>query len=538
MMSQVSTAKVIPIKPIQSLDTAITIATAASDASVSLYVAHQKIHPRQVDGFFATWRVICVWLTQAVFYGLPWLMWHSHSTTAQGVVQQVVRQAILFDIDARRFYMFNLVLYPQDFIYLTGLLVICALSLFLFTAIAGRLWCGYACPQTVYTQIFLWIEQHIEGNRQQRQALDEKAWSLEKFVKKTTKHLLWLMVAFWTGFTFVGYFTPIHQLSVACLTANMASWSVFWVVFYGFATYGNAGFMREQVCKYMCPYARFQSAMFDQDTLIVTYDAARGEPRKCTGARTSAGATVGESTTQSQGDGIQGHSSQGHSSQGQCIDCTLCVQVCPVGIDIRQGLQYECISCGACADVCDTVMTKIGAPLGLIRYTTAYALQQGLTFKQQLRRVFRPRVLIYSAVLTAIVIGVFTALVLRTPFKVDVVHDRGALSRRIADDVIENVYRMQLMNATEQTQTYHVQVQGFALDGRLDGTSAQWKIASPVEVVVAPTASRWVAVRVQLHAPSDALDELKAGGHPIQLAIRQLDDPAQVTEKASFMIQH
>ncbi len=515
-MSQVSTAKVIPIHPIRVTE---TTRSDANEASVSLYVAHQKIHPRQVDGFFATWRVICVWLTQAVFYGLPWLMWHSHSTTAQGVVQQVVRQAILFDIDARRFYIFNLVLYPQDFIYLTGLLVICALSLFLFTAIAGRLWCGYACPQTVYTQIFLWIEQHIEGNRQQRQALDEKAWSLEKFVKKTTKHLLWLMVAFWTGFTFVGYFTPIHQLSVACLTANMGSWSVFWVVFYGFATYGNAGFMREQVCKYMCPYARFQSAMFDQDTLIVTYDAARGEPRKCTGARTGAGATVGESATQ---------------SQGHCIDCTLCVQVCPVGIDIRQGLQYECISCGACADVCDTVMTKIGAPLGLIRYTTAYALQQGLTFKQQLRRVFRPRVLIYSAVLTAIVIGVFTALVLRAPFKVDVVHDRGALSRRIADDVIENVYRMQLMNATEQTQTYHVQVQGFALDG----TSAQWKIATPVDVVVAPTAARWVAVRVQLHAPSGALDELKAGNHPIQLVIRQLNDPAQVTEKASFMIQH
>jgi cytochrome c oxidase accessory protein FixG len=276
---------------------------------------------------FAQWRWAVVALTQLVFYGLPWLEWGQ-------------RQAVLFDLASRRFYIFGLVLYPQDFIYLTGILVISALSLFLFTAVAGRLWCGYACPQTVYTEIFLWIERHVEGDRSARMRLDKADMSLEKLVKKWTKHFLWIGVAIWTGFTFVGYFTPIKELGMEFFQARMGSWEIFWVFFYGFATYGNAGFMREQVCKYMCPYARFQSAMFDKDTMIVSYDVARGEPR---GPRSK--------SVDYKAKGL-----------GECVDCTLCVQVCPTGIDIRNGLQYECIGCGACADVCDTVMDKMGYP--------------------------------------------------------------------------------------------------------------------------------------------------------------------------------
>ena len=255
--SRTTGRKVIPI---------LAQATDGEPEMVWLYEAHQKIYPRSVSGLFTNWRWGFVFLTQLVFYGLPWLEWGQ-------------RQAVLFDLGARRFYIFNLVLYPQDFIYLTGLLVISALSLFLFTAVAGRLWCGFACPQTVYTEIFLWIEKKLEGDRSARMRRDAGPWSADKLLRKGGKHAVWLLVALWTGFTFVGYFTPVKDLGLELLQLRMSSWEVFWTLFYGFATYGNAGFMREQVCKHMCPYARFQSAMFDKDTLIVTYDEQRGEPR-------------------------------------------------------------------------------------------------------------------------------------------------------------------------------------------------------------------------------------------------------------------
>lgn len=354
-----------------------------------------------------------VFLTQLVFYGLPWLEWGQ-------------RQMVLFDLGARRFYIFGLVLYPQDFIYLTGLLIISALSLFLFTAVAGRLWCGFACPQTVYTEIFMWIEHKIEGDRSARLRLDKSAWTFEKLWKKSTKQLLWVLFSLWTGFTFVGYFVPIRELG-AELLAFQGTWQIFWVGFYGFATYGNAGFLREQVCKYMCPYARFQSAMFDPDTLIVTYDEARGEQR---------GPRVKTSDYKAKG-------------LGDCIDCTLCVQVCPTGIDIRNGLQYECIGCGLCVDACDTVMDKMQYPRGLIRFSTQNAVSKGWGRSEILRRVMRPRVLIYTAILVALCVGLLASLVSRTPLKVDVVRDRAALSRIVAGGKLENVYRLQIMNATE-----------------------------------------------------------------------------------------
>jgi len=334
-----------------------------------LYEAHRKVYPRTVKGRFSSWRWAFVWLTQLVFYGLPWLQW----ATEQGS-----RQAVLFDLAARRFYLFGYVLYPQDFIYLTGLLVASALSLFLFTAVAGRLWCGFACPQTVYTEMFLWIERKVEGDRPHRIKLDAGGLTLEKMAKKSTKHVLWGGLALWTGFTFVGYFTPISELGLAFLQARMGSWEVFWVFFYAFATYGNAGFLREQVCKYMCPYARFQSAMFDKDTLIVSYDTVRGEPRGTRGRRDDLVA----------------------KGLGSCIDCTMCVQVCPTGIDIRDGLQIECIGCAACIDACDGIMDKMGYPRGLISYTTEHNLSGQKT------HLLRPRLIGYAVALLAM-IGLF-----------------------------------------------------------------------------------------------------------------------------------
>ncbi|MFM2035499.1 MAG: hypothetical protein RL459_764 [Pseudomonadota bacterium] len=453
---------------------------------VSLYQAHKKIYPRSVSGFFSKWRWSLVFLTQLVFYATPWLEWGQ-------------RQAVLFDLGARRFYIFGLVLYPQDFIYLTGLLVISALSLFLFTAVAGRQWCGYACPQTVYTEIFLWLEKLTEGDRSARLRLDASPMSVEKLARKGAKQLLWISLALWTGLTFVGYFTPVRDLISAVVATSLGPWETFWVFFYAFATYGNAGFMREQVCKYMCPYARFQSAMFDKDTLIVTYDSARGEPR---GARSK-------------------KADPKALNLGACVDCTLCVQVCPTGIDIRKGLQYECISCAACVDVCNSVMDKVGYERGLIRYSTQNALAQGWSKAQLVRRVFRPRVLIYMGILGAIVVALFTSLVLRTPFKVDVVRDRATLARIVSGGKIENVYRLQIMNATELAGKYQIAVHG--LPGLV--------LASEPVVGVEATQSRWVPVTVQL--PFDAAS---AGSHAIQFEIQAVNASGHVTEKSVFLV--
>lgn len=453
---------------------------------VSLYEAHQKVYPRSVAGFFSRWRWALVGLTQLVFYGVPWLEWGQ-------------RQAVLFDLGARRFYIFGLVMYPQDFIYLTGLLVISALSLFLFTAVAGRLWCGYACPQTVYTELFLWIEKRFEGDRTARMRRDEGPWSTDKLLRKGAKHLAWLALAFWTGFTFVAYFTPVRELGQALLQLQLSSWEVFWTVFYGLATYGNAGFMREQVCKHMCPYARFQGAMFDRDTLIVTYDEKRGEPRGARSRKADPAAL----------------------NLGACVDCSLCVQVCPTGIDIRNGLQYECIGCGACADVCDTVMDKMGYARGLIRYSTQNAIDGHWSATRTLRHVLRPRVVLYSAILAAVVLGMGISLALRTPFKVDVVRDRGSLARIVAGGQIENVYRLQVMNATESSQSYRISVSG------LQGIA----VDSGETFTVEPTQSRWVPVRVRLPVQGAA-----PGSHPIRFEIENLGSLAQVREKSVFLV--
>jgi cytochrome c oxidase accessory protein FixG len=470
--------KVIPITP----------APAEEDGEgEGLYASEKKIYPRSVTGNFARWRWGFVWLTQIIFYGLPWLQWGE-------------RQAVLFDLAARRFYIFGYVLYPQDFIYLTGLLVVSALALFLFTAVAGRLWCGFACPQTVYTEMFLWIERHVEGDRPHRIKLDAAPMSLEKLVKKAFKHLLWVLVAMWTGFTFVGYFTPITELGMEFLQTRMGSWEIFWVFFYAFATYGNAGFMREQVCKYMCPYARFQSAMFDRDTLIVSYDAARGEPRGTRGRKDDYKA----------------------KGLGTCIDCTLCVQVCPTGIDIRQGLQYECIGCAACVDVCDNVMDKMNYPRGLIRFSTQNAMKRGVSERSYIvQRVLRPRVLIYGGVLLALTAAMMFSLALRTPLKVDVVRDRAALSRIVAGGKLENVYRLQLMNATESPQKYRITADG------LEGLD----IASERMVDVGPAESRWVAVRLQL-----PYGTVPPGSHPIRFDIVTVGGDAHVREKSVFLV--
>jgi cytochrome c oxidase accessory protein FixG len=386
-------------------------------------------------------------------------------------------------------------LFPQDIIYLTVLLIIAALALFLFTAVAGRLWCGYACPQTVYTEIFLWVEERIEGDRMARMKLDAAPLSARKFALKAAKHGVWIAIALWTGFTFVGYFTPIRELWDAVWRLNTGPWETFWVLFYGFATYGNAGWMREQVCKYMCPYARFQSAMFDKDTLIISYDPERGEPR-------------------GKGPG-----------KGHCVDCSICVQVCPTGIDIRDGLQYECIGCAACIDGCDRVMEKVGFPKGLIRYATQHAMEGKLTRAQMFKRAFRPRVLVYGAILWVVIIASGVSLWNRVPLKVDVIRDRAALSREVEGGMIENVYRLQIMNATEAPRRYDIGVAG------LEGI----RIAGPMRAEVGPAAT--LAVPLGVRVPVER-ERVARGTHRIEFSVSAQDDAAvAVREKSVFIVR-
>jgi len=464
-----------------------------SEKTISLYEVHTKIYPRSILGPLAKWRWAMVWVTQLFFYGMPWIQWGQ-------------RQALLFDLEAKRFFIYGLVFYPQDLIYLTLLLIISALSLFLFTAVAGRLWCGYACPQTVYTEIFLWIESRIEGDRAARMRLDDASMSLKKIAIKTSKHLVWLVFALWTGFTFVGYFTPIRELLPNVLHNSAGIWNTFWVLFYGFATYGNAGFLREQVCKYMCPYARFQSVMFDDDTMIVTYDEARGEPR---GSRSRKGSKATET-----------------KALGACIDCTFCVQVCPTGIDIRDGLQYECIGCGACADVCDTVMDKMNYPRGLIRYSTQHGIAQNWSKQQMLAHILRPRVLVYSGILSALCIAMALSLYYRDSFRVDVVRDRGVMAR-IEGNMLENVYRLQIMNATEAMQRYQIAATG------LEGMQVDVESGNEAHNIVTVKPAEVRGVVVDLEIPDGSAE---SGAHKIFFEIKALDTNETVREKSIFLV--
>jgi len=389
---------------------------------------------------------------------------------------------------------------PQDVIYLSVLLILSALSLFLFTAVAGRLWCGYACPQTVYTEIFLWVERKIEGDRLARIRLDAAPMSLEKFVIKALKHITWFAIALWTGYTFVGFFTPIEDLGVRAITWGLGGWEAFWILFYGFATYGNAGWMREQVCKYMCPYARFQSVMFDKDTLVIAYDAARGEPRGSRSKKTDPRA----------------------AGLGDCIDCEICVQVCPTGIDIRKGLQYECIGCAACIDGCNQVMDKMGYARGLIRYASEHALSHQWDKRALIRHMVRPRTLIYSTLLLAIATFAGISLALKNPLKVDIIRDRGALAREAKPGLIENSYRMQVMNTAEHPRSFTIEATG------LPGLTV---VGIEQPLAVESAATRLAPFRVQ--APADAATP---GSHKIEVVVRASDDERIARREQSTFI--
>jgi len=440
-----------------------------SASGESLYRKEPKIYPRQVTGRFARLRVIAVWVLLGLFYLLPWIQING-------------KQSMLFDLPARKFYIFGLTFWPQDFVYLALLLITAGLSLFFFTALAGRLWCGFACPQTVWTEVFIWIERWIEGDRQKRMKLDKAPWTAEKILRKSAKQFLWIVFAAWTGFTFVGFFTPIQELGRSVLSLSLGPWETFWTIFYGFATYGNAGFLREQVCKYMCPYARFQSAMFDKDTLIISYDTERGEPRG----------------------GRRKNVAKEDAGLGDCINCTLCVQVCPTGIDIRDGLQYECIACAACIDVCDQVMDKMDYPRGLVRYTTEHAL------KHKTGHVIRPRIIVYGLLLLVIISGTLWGMTHRVPLRADLIRDRNALYRELPGDIVENVYTLKITNMDNAPHRYDMVI--------LNNDSVQVDLARPLEL--APEEVAGISVRLRL--PKSA----GQGVQHLDIELQASDDPS------------
>ncbi|WP_428310003.1 cytochrome c oxidase accessory protein CcoG [Hydrocarboniphaga sp.] len=436
----------------------------------SLYASEAKIYARRAKGRYARLRVVAMLALLSIFYATPWLQWGGHPL-------------VLFDLPARRFHLFGLTLFPQDLFLLAALLVCAALTLFFFTTLGGRLWCGYACPQTVWTQAFMWMERITEGDRHQRQKLDHGNWSGEKLARKAAKHALWFSFAMFTGLSFVSYFIPARQMFGAAFTLSLAGWPLFWALFYGFATWGNAGFMREQVCKYMCPYARFQSAMFDKDTLIIAYDNKRGEPRKA--AAKLAGLPAGD-----------------------CVDCSLCVQVCPVGIDIRKGLQSECIACAACVDVCNEVMVKVGKPAGLVRYTTEHRDEGGSL------RMLRPRAIGYGLVWMAMLIAFATLVLTRSQVGLDVLRDRRQLYRELDDGSIANVFTLKIANKADAAHEFSIRA--------TDAAGAQVKLSSVQARIEASSTDSVVVAAIM---PAD-----KAHGvQTLTFEVRADDDPALST---------
>jgi len=400
----------------------------AEVAELDLYEKREKIYTRKIEGFFQRIRLFTGWPLLAGYLLLPWLQWGD-------------RPAVLFDLPERKFHIFFMTFWPQDFPLLAWLMIIAAFALFTVTVFAGRVWCGYTCPQTVWTSIFMWIEQRTEGSRNQRIKLDAQPWSLPKATRKFMKHGMWLTVAFVTGLTFVGYFYPIRDLSYELFTLDANFWGVAWTVFFTLATYINAGWMREQVCLYICPYARFQSVMFDQDTLIVSYNPQRGEPR---GARKR----------------NADHNAEG---LGDCIGCDLCVQVCPTGIDIRDGLQYECIGCALCIDACDSVMDKMGYDPGLISYTSERALQGEHT------HWLRPRLIGYVVAILVMCAAFSLRIYVRVPLEITVIRDRNQLYVENSAGEIENIYTLQILNMDEEMHSYAIRIDGLPEGARVLG---------------------------------------------------------------------
>jgi len=446
---------------------------------VDLYANREKIYTRSFTGIFRNLRMLGGAALFLLYFGTVWLTWNG-------------RQAVWWNLPERKFYIFGSTYWPQDFVLLSALLIIAAFGLFFITVFAGRVWCGYTCPQSVFTWVFMWAEKVTEGDRNQRMKLDKASMTTQKFLRKLAKHSIWVGVSLVTAITFVGYFTPIRELIPELFTLQAGGWALFWVGFFTLATYGNAGYLREQVCIYMCPYARFQSVMFDQDTLIVSYDPRRGEHR---------GPRKRDADYKAEG-------------LGDCIDCKMCVHVCPTGIDIRDGLQIECIGCAACVDACDSIMEKMNYPKGLISYTTEHNLSGQKT------NLVRPRLIGYAIALLAMLCVFAWAIADRSLVELDVLKDR-VLYRENEEGRIENVYTLKIMNKAQHEVTYLIEadgLDGLVYEGKREIKAIAGEVLSlPVELSIDP-------------------EKLPSSTNEITFRLHSADDPSIKTDAASRFI--
>jgi len=467
----------IPLQDIDKPDDAVQhVETEVFD----LYEKREKIYTRKIKGYFQKVRLFTGWPLLLGYFLLPWINWGD-------------RPAVFFDIPNRQFHILEITFWPKDFILLSAILIIAAFALFTITTWLGRVWCGYTCPQTVWTSVFMWAEQFAEGSRNQRIKLDKAPLSANKIFRKTLKHSMWVGFAVLTGLTFVGYFSPIRELLPSMLTFNLGPWEAFWIFFFAFATYGNAGWLREQVCMYMCPYARFQSTMFDRDTLIVSYDPERGESR---GAR--------KKDTDYKAEGM-----------GDCIDCQMCVQVCPVGIDIRDGIQYECINCALCIDACDEIMDKMEYPRGLIKYTTENRLEH-----KEEHSLMRPKLLGYGAVLLLMFAAFIFFILDRDDLELDITRDRSTLYGTTLEGLIENSYTLKILNKSQDTEGYIISVTG--IDGLTLKGRTEFELASGKQTEV--------SLRAQIDPALLITPNL-----PIEFVVSTKDGNAQVNEESRFI---
>lgn len=447
--------------------------TAATRAAVpavdgSLYAARKKIQPQAVRGTFRTIKWALLAVTLGIYYLVPFLRWHRGAGEPS--------QAVLLDLDRGRFYFFSIELWPQDVTYVMGLLILAAFALFLMNAIAGRVWCGYLCPQTVWTDLFLAVERLIEGDRRERLKLDAAPWSVEKVALRSMKHAIWLLIAWWTGGAWVLYFADAPTLVGELATFRAPPVAYVAILILTATTYTLAGHMREQVCTYMCPWPRIQGALTDEHSLNILYRGDRGEPRvsaKKTAALRAAGQPAGD-----------------------CVDCFACVTACPAGIDIRDGLQMDCIQCGLCVDACDTVMGRLGRPAGLIGYDTEANSRSRAAGKGPVSRVLRPRTALYGLLVAAVGGGMLYGLATRSFTGLSVLHDRNPLFVTLSDGAVRNGYTVRLINKRTEERRFALSVEGLA-EARVEVVGG-----TPGALPVPPDATQ--EFRVLVFAPAGA----------------------------------
>ncbi len=475
----------------------------AQRAEQPLYVTRIKVYPRRVEGLYRRFKWAVLGLCLGFYYLVPWLRWDRGPGAPD--------QAILLDLPGRRGYFFWIEIWPQEVYFITGLLILGAVGLFLVTAYLGRVWCGYACPQTVWTDLFMLVERWIEGDRNARIKLDKSSWDSVKLLRKLAKHAAWIVIGAATGGAWVFYFADAPTTFVEIFTGRASLTVYLFVAAFTATTYTFAGWAREQVCTYMCPWPRFQAAMFDEDTFTVTYQRPRGEPR-------------GKHKSGTSWDG-----------RGDCIDCDSCVAVCPTGIDIRDGQQLECIGCGLCIDACNTVMDKVGRPRGLIAFDTLANQQAKASGTSHRHRWMRPRPVIYAMILVLVASVMLAALLMRSDVELHVLRDRAPLFVTLSDGSIRNGYTIKILNKARETRVFELAVHG--LDHAR--VSVVGEEAQPVDDHVNLTAKpdSVATYRVYVAEPAGGKQAKRAKEHnDIQFILRDARQHAEVRHASVFVV--